>query len=255
MSQIMFRWILVVAFSLFLLGCTDGKTYAPVMDANTIDPIPRAGMHKVSHGETLYSIAWRYGLDYRYVARLNHFTSPYNIYSGQLIALKPHTTSTSRAKPPLTMPIKPVSIEPIITVEEPTANVTAWHWPARGKVIGNFSEYNKGINIKGRLGDPIYATAPGKVVYSGSGLRGYGNLIIIKHNSVYLTAYAHNSVVLVKEGSSVRAGQKIAEMGNTGARQVMLHFEIRRGGQPVNPLKYLRIRNAEKETAERARRN
>lgn len=238
------RFIFISLFFLFLLGCSNGKTvYAPVMDASTIDPIPRAGMHRVIHGETLYSIAWRYGLDYRYVAKLNHMSSPYNLYSGQMIALKANTARVKPAKTgmPATLP-KPVIIEPI-TAEEPTASVTAWRWPAHGKVIGNFSGYNKGINIKGRMGDPIYATAAGKVVYSGSGLRGYGNLVIIKHNSLFLSAYAHNSTVLIKEGTNVKAGQKIAEMGNTGARQVMLHFEIRRGGQPVNPLRYLQSRD------------
>lgn len=242
MSQL--RLMIVALLFLLLLGCSSGKTvYAPVTDASTIDPIPRAGMHRVVHGESLYSIAWRYGLDYRYVAKLNHMSSPYNIYSGQMIALKANTGRTKPSRPIMqaTLP-KPVSIEPIAVVE-PTACVTAWRWPAHGKVIGNFSGYNKGINIKGRIGDPIYATAAGRVVYSGSGLRGYGNLIIIKHNSLLLSAYAHNSAVMVKEGASVKAGQKIAEMGNTGARQTMLHFEIRRGGQPVNPLRYLQSRD------------
>ena len=114
-----------------------------------------------------------------------------------------------------------------------------WQWPARGTVISQFSSLNKGINIKGERGDPIFATAAGKVVYSGNGLRGYGNLIIIKHNSTFLTAYAHNSRILVKNGAWVSAGQQIAEMGNTGTKQTMLHFEIRRHGQPINPLIYL----------------
>jgi lipoprotein NlpD len=114
-----------------------------------------------------------------------------------------------------------------------------WAWPVSGKLISRFSETSKGIDIAGRMGQPVYASAPGKVVYTGSGLRGYGKLVIIKHNSVYLSAYAHNREILVKEGQSVAKGQQIAEMGNTDADQVKLHFEIRRYGKPVDPLKYL----------------
>jgi len=116
-----------------------------------------------------------------------------------------------------------------------------WSMPTQGKLIGEFSESTnrKGIDIAGKLGQPVTASAPGKVVYSGSGLRGYGKLVIIKHNKTYLSAYAHNDQVLVKEGQSVTRGQKIAEMGNTDADQVKLHFEVRRFGKPVDPAKYL----------------
>ena len=113
--------------------------------------------------------------------------------------------------------------------------------PTMGKIIADFSEAanKKGIDIAGKLGQPVTASAPGKVVYSGSGLRGYGKLVIIKHNKTYLSAYAHNDQVLVKEGQSVARGQKIAEMGNSDAEQVKLHFEVRRFGKPVDPAKYL----------------
>ncbi len=118
-----------------------------------------------------------------------------------------------------------------------------WSMPAKGKLIGEFSESanRKGIDIAGKLGQPVTASAPGKVVYSGSGLRGYGKLVIIKHNKTYLSAYAHNDQVLVKEGQTVTRGQKIAEMGNTDADQVKLHFEVRRFGKPVDPAKYLSL--------------
>lgn len=115
-----------------------------------------------------------------------------------------------------------------------------WVWPTSGKVLAGFSEGgSKGIDIGGRSGQPVLAAAPGKVVYSGNNLRGYGNLVIIKHNKTYLSAYAHNSQILVKEGQTVSRGQKIAEMGKTDADHVKLHFEIRRLGKPVDPLKYL----------------
>jgi lipoprotein NlpD len=117
----------------------------------------------------------------------------------------------------------------------------SWSWPAKGKVIAGFSESAnlKGIDIAGSMGEPVVASAPGKVVYAGSGLRGYGKLIIIKHNKTYLSAYAHNREILVKEGQQVAKGQKIAEMGNSDADQVKLHFEIRRLGKPMDPARYL----------------
>ena len=115
-----------------------------------------------------------------------------------------------------------------------------WIWPSHGKIIGTFSEgASKGVDIAGKPGDPVLAAGEGKVVYSGTGLRGYGKLVIVKHNNTYLSAYAHNQNVLVKEGQSVSKGQKIAEMGNTDADQVKLHFEVRRQGKPVDPLKFL----------------
>ena len=115
-----------------------------------------------------------------------------------------------------------------------------WGWPAQGKIIAGFSEAsNKGLDIAGKLGDPVIASAPGRVVYSGSGLRGYGKLVIIKHNKTYLSAYAHNKDILVKEGQSVVKGQKIAEVGNTDSDTPKLHFEIRKLGKPVDPAKYL----------------
>ena len=129
---------------------------------------------------------------------------------------------------------------------EPTAltgDEIAWIWPASGKTVGTFSEGgSKGVDIAGKAGDSVIASADGKVVYSGTGLRGYGKLVILKHNNTYLSAYAHNQTILVKEGQAVSKGQKIAEMGNSDADQVKLHFEVRRQGKPVDPLKYLPVR-------------
>jgi lipoprotein NlpD len=140
----------------------------------------------------------------------------------------------------------PQKPEPKIDVPGQPANATAetdgvdWMWPASGRVLAGFSKgMNKGVDIFGKVGDPVFASASGRVVYSGAGLRGYGKLIIIKHNDTYLSAYAHNSNLLVKEGQSVARGQKIAEIGNTDSPQVKLHFEIRRLGEPVDPLKFL----------------
>jgi lipoprotein NlpD len=140
------------------------------------------------------------------------------------------------AKPETKPEQKPV--EPALAADE-----FVWIWPANGKMIGTFSEgASKGIDLAGKAGDPVLAAGDGKVVYSGTGLRGYGKLVIVKHNNTYLSAYAHNQNVLVKEGQGVSKGQKIAEMGNTDADQVKLHFEVRRQGKPVDPLKYLPAR-------------
>lgn len=133
--------------------------------------------------------------------------------------------------------------KPADTPSALTGDEIAWIWPASGKTIGTFSESgSKGLDLAGKAGDPVIAAADGKVVYSGTGLRGYGKLVILKHNNTYLSAYAHNQAILVKEGQSVNKGQKIAEMGNTDADQVKLHFEVRRQGKPVDPLKYLPAR-------------
>ena len=115
-----------------------------------------------------------------------------------------------------------------------------WMWPTRGKVVGSFNDStNKGIAIAGKLGQPVYASAPGRVIFSGTGIRGFGKLVVIKHNNTYLSVYAHNNELAVKEGQNVTKGQKIAEMGNSDADQVKLHFEIRRFGKPVDPMKLL----------------
>lgn len=138
--------------------------------------------------------------------------------------------------------ISPVApIAPLAPAADATDNVdrVEWIWPAKGKVLEPFSESTKGIDIAGNPGQSVAASAAGKVVYSGAGLRGYGKLIIIKHNNTYLSAYAHNDKILVKEGQTVAKGQKIAEMGNTDTTMVKLHFEIRKNGKPVDPLKYL----------------
>lgn len=241
------RYFLWILFSLLMNACAPPATpsLAPVMDVSTFEPIPKNHIHHVTIDETLYSIAWRYGLDYRDLARLNHLNPPYAIQIGQAIYLtqsasvkNPHYLTPSTIQHPIKF-VKKLPAASDLANKEPVSPVATWIWPTKGKVIGYFGTFNKGINIGGSFNQPIYATAFGKVVYSGRGLRTYGNLIIIKHNSTFLTAYAHNSQLLVKEGQWVKKGQKIALMGNTGAKCIMLHFEIRRNGKPVNPLNYL----------------
>jgi lipoprotein NlpD len=231
--------------ALLLVGCSIEANYAPVRDVSGIERIPKNGMHRVVAGESFYAIAWRYGLDYRSLAKRNGLTRPYYIYVGEMLSLRrnnPRAQYHSAPRQNLAVSrIYPSPPKPLLTesTTEPEGTIRDWHWPARGFVIGSFSAFNKGINIAGERGEPVYAAAAGKVVYSGKGLRSYGNLIIIKHNSDYLTAYAHNSKNLVREGDWVGVGQEIAKMGSTGASRVILHFEIRREGEPVNPLSYL----------------
>ncbi len=251
-----FFFILVIC--LLLTACDNAENYAPVVEISNIESIPKNGMHRVKSRETLYEIAWRYGLDYRILATYNHIQPPYILYKGQWIYLRPHRAplfERIHVKPMTPMAIhhqtRPIHRTRMISSpqheskimplkpSEPDYRIVEWLRPAKGRIINSFSRLNKGVNIAGHLGDAIYAAAPGKVVYCGDGLRGYGNLVIIKHNSIYLSAYAHNSVVFVKEGDWVKQGQKIAEMGSTGSDRVMLHFEIRRAGKSVDPMKLL----------------
>ena len=142
------------------------------------------------------------------------------------------------ASAPKPAPVLPESSAP---KQGDEADAVSWSWPTQGRIVANFNENGgpKGVQIAGELGQPVLASAAGRVVYTGSGLRGYGNLVIIKHNNTYLSAYAHNRQILVKQGDNVTRGQRIAEMGNSDANQVMLHFEIRREGKPVDPVKFL----------------
>ena len=217
--------------------------------------------HRVKKGETLYSIAFRYGIDYRSLAKVNGIKAPYQILIGQQLTIIPQANSPSRAtvqrsKPSKTVPTKTpyrVSTTKRGSVQSKSKNIPAksasyssnrkvyWHWPVRGKIVTSFSpkDHRKGIDIRGKVGDTVAATDAGDVVYSGDGLLGYGNLIIIRHNSSYLSAYGHNKKLLVKEGAKVKRGEKIAEMGRSRKKGAILHFEIRRNGKPVNPLRYL----------------
>ena len=167
--------------------------------------------------------------------------NPNIIEVGDLILIKaPAGTKPVKTAEKKTVPEKadtpaPESSKPEV-VAEPGIRLS---WPAKGKVTAEFSESNKGIDIAGKVGEPVLAASDGKVVYAGNSLRGYGNLVIVKHDNTYLTAYAHNSKLLVKEGDAVRKGQKIAEMGDTDTNSAKLHFELRVNGKPVNPIPYL----------------
>lgn len=289
-------------------GCTASRQ-APVVDrspqARPGTPAPsvtrrapsvpdtRPAYHVVKKGDTLYSIALDYGLDYRELAEWNNI-DPARIQVGQQLRLTPPPAAVTTAPlktAPGTIATRPlegtasaasgvsVKSEPkavrvpysdqayaqlaMVKPEASPAPVPEakpeskpapargddeldWIWPANGKIISYFSESgnSKGIVIAGKLGQPVVASAAGKVIFSGTGIRGFGKLIVIKHNNTFLSVYAHNSQLLVKEGQTVARGQKIAEMGDSDTDQVKLHFEIRRFGKPVDPIKLLPDRSA-----------
>ena len=297
---------------LSLAGCVSTR-HAPVSKSTppTASQSKEVKYHVVQKGDTLYSIAKVYDIDYKDLAAWNNIENPGAINVGQQLIVSsptlmtkpsvfalpdsepsptvqqsiPEATSISNEEPTSAIsllkaepkslklpyseqaisqlqksenilptaienanansnnekPAEPNNTSAIITSTETVRDNggIGWIWPTEGRVSSHFSESTKGMDISGKTGQPVLASAAGKVVYSGTGLRGYGQLIIIKHNSTYLSAYAHNNKLLVKEGQTVSRGQKIAEMGNTDSKLVRLHFEIRKNGKPVDPLKHL----------------
>ena len=245
---------------------------APVpAPADVNKPLPGAensgkpGYYAVKPGDTLIRIGLENGQNWKDLVKWNALDNPNIIEVGQVLRVLPPGADPSAAssKPVLTSRVETKSLDAKGAVPMPGAPASAaapsvaaatpapaparegdddvnWAWPAAGSVVAPFDEGKvKGLVIGGKAGDPVLAAADGRVVYAGSGLRGYGNLIILKHNSTYLTAYAHNQSLLVKEDQSVRRGQKIAEMGSTDADGVRLHFEIRKQGKPIDPAKLL----------------
>ena len=280
-------------------GVGGGGRVAPVESLNESRTPERASEHVVVKGDTLYSIAWRHGLDYRALAQANAIREPFTILPGQRIRIpepgsvaapkepapssdapartagaapepeakplpspepvvRPLAKESSReaaeaaretppkapAQQPRTEPEQPASRRPAKQADAKRALRKAaglrWMWPTEGKTVGRFAKSGgKGIDISGAFEQPIHAAAGGQIVYAGSGLIGYGKLVIVKHGDRLLSAYAHNARLHVKEGEPVRGGEHIADMGRSGKGRVMLHFEIRRDGKPVDPLRFL----------------
>lgn len=274
---------------LMLSACHMHKTAAPVEEYSASQAkrqLNADGSYRVRSGDTLYAIAFTYGLDHREVAAWNSIKSPYVIYPGQNLDMSApasynkrgngssatvqtsgitspvasttrssttnaapsssksntgKTTSSKNASKTTTKPVKQA------TQSKPDSTVTGsnpkvWQWPTTGRLVHTYVAANparNGLDIAGKEGQAIKASAAGKVVYSGNGLIAYGELIIIKHSETMLSAYAHNKTRLVQEGAEVKAGQKIAEMGRNDRNEPLLHFEIRARGKPVDPLRYL----------------
>ena len=285
MVNVLYRKTLFAIFMLSgLVGCVTG--YAPVTDLSESRGASRSSYNKapsqrvisklpstyrVKSGDTLYSIAWKYGLDFKQLAKKNNISSRYLIYKGQLLAIKSTTATDQNSKPRLNSEPSALSKSnkktnftsstkitnnqqnnssnnannKKSTAKKPapkslqTRSSVVWKWPVKSRKYNRFTNENKGIDIPGVKGQDVFSAASGKVVYAGNGIIGYGNLIIIKHSQKYLSAYAHNSVILVKEGELIKVGGKIAEIGNSGTIKNILHFEIRKDGKPVDPLQYL----------------
>ncbi|MFA5983216.1 MAG: peptidoglycan DD-metalloendopeptidase family protein [Methylococcaceae bacterium] len=266
--------ILVFLGIMLLASCTHDKNYAPVMAHSKDSPalvetVPSAPVLKsppnikvanntknntipaetryyvVKTGDTLYSLGQRTGLSVENLVKWNQLKPPFYVKLRQKLKLfdpKSAAIGAENKKNPLPN-VK--NLEIVDNKRSTISNINKkmlklnWQWPIKGKVIKNFSQSGKGIDIKGKLGQQVMAAEAGKVVYGGKGLIGYGSLVIIQHNEEYLSAYANNSTLLISEGQSIEKGQAIAEIGNAGAKRATLHFEIRKHGKSVNPLKFL----------------
>lgn len=247
----------IIILILSVTACTTNGGSAPVSDR--YNPSERPPPHYiVSKGDTLFSIAWRYGFNVKGLATANNLAAPYTIYPGQALVLQESTRVIATASKPTPTSTKPTNrssraavSKPAVAAKAPAPKAVirpapvvldsggAWAWPVTGPLVRSFvatGQAHKGIDIKGKMGEPVRASRAGVVVYSGSGLVGYGNLLILKHSDRYLSAYGHNRRLLVKEGDSVKAGAVIAELGDSGTDSPKVHFEVRIDGKPVDPL-------------------
>ncbi|MDC9719797.1 MAG: peptidoglycan DD-metalloendopeptidase family protein [Gammaproteobacteria bacterium] len=251
----------------FLLSACSSSQYAPVQElgysSGQMSTASAPTSYQVKSGDTLFAIAWRFGWDYKKLAKANRIRSPYTIYVGQNI----YFNAKNENKIKLNKSFNGVVNKPSSTSNEPTVSSISnsnktidknsnalknknfnghssvkWQWPIKGKLIRSFSNKGNafhGIDVSSSLGKSVKAASSGIIVYAGSGIQGYGNLVVVKHNDTYLSAYAYNSRILVVEGAQVSAGQIIAEVGKGPQLDPRLHFEIRKNGKPVNPLRYL----------------
>ncbi len=267
--------------SALVAGCQKPAKLPPI-EQMAQPPSIRLNYHIAARDDSLYSIAWRYGVDARELAQRNRIAAPYRLHAGQKIMLAESDSATRLAESRAVSTPRGVKVtavqddQPVVEVASSTASTSSgvrevstpqtsgtnsaatssaaasttvalgssgqWLWPTNGRVITLFSANDplrKGIDLEGKQGDPVKAAGSGSVVYAGSGLAGYGELLIIKHDDQFLSAYGHNSKLLVAEGDTVKKGQVIAHVGSTGADKTKLHFEIRKAGKPVDPLLYL----------------
>ena len=255
-------------------SASSSPSSVPGVVVTPIKPLPGAenagkpGYYTVKAGDTLIRIGLENGQGWKDIARWNNLDNANLIEVGQVLRVAPPSATAATETGVVARPVASSAVVPASAastpkpaasaavavpapIPAPTSAATAasseddvpFIWPASGTLLAGFDEArNKGYDISGKAGDPVLAAADGRVVYAGAGLRGYGNLVILKHNNTFLTAYAHNQALLVKEDQTVRRGQKIAEMGSTDADRVKLHFEIRRQGKPVDPVRYLPAR-------------
>ncbi len=238
-------------FSLLLLASCSTNKAAPVVDGWK-QTNAESNSYRVQADDTIYSVAWAFGMDYRALAKLNNLQEPFTLHEGQTLRMSASTApnqeptqkavAIAQAVEPQIVPDAPKNTATAAPAKKTIKTTTTWLWPTKGSVLHGFSAApggNKGLDISGTASQPVTATATGKVVYTGASLPGYGNLVIIKHSENELSAYAFNKVIEVKEGQMVKAGQTIARMGNNESGQAVLHFEIRKNGKPIDPMPYL----------------
>ncbi|MFK8014617.1 MAG: peptidoglycan DD-metalloendopeptidase family protein [Gammaproteobacteria bacterium] len=245
-ENLMSRLAAIAIVVLAVSGCSSAVRWGEPQARTTTTRVPSKPAavpttHKVRAGESLYAIALRYALSAPDLARWNRLGSGELIFPGQVLRLRPDPRAAAPATPSTTDK-RPVSKRP--TSGKPTSPAASvrFVWPASGAVVSGFADpegVGEGIDIGGKVGDPVRASGAGRVVYSGDGLKGYGNLIIVKHSERYLSAYGYNAKLLVKEGDQVSSGQSIAQMGRGPDRRAVLHFEIREHGKPVDPQRFL----------------
>jgi len=244
------RNTLAATLAVTLAACGTATVVKPTGAASSASrTTPRTSVPKpgqtavVRRGDTLYALARLHNITPADLAAWNGLSEPYTIYPGQSLRLYPGSgTAATRPAAGGTATTPARTTPPAPATPAPVNSGIGWRWPADGVLVGRFAAgetTKQGIDIAGASGDSVRAAGPGVVVYSGAGLVGYGELIIIKHNDQWLSAYGHNRKRLVNEGQSVKAGEQIAEMGRTGTTRDMLHFEIRYNGKPVDPLVYL----------------
>jgi lipoprotein NlpD len=245
------RGLALLAIASLLVACGSSHVVREYGSRSSKPPVrvsaPKYGATAtVQRGQTLYRIATDNGISALDLAMWNNVPPPYTIYPGQRLRLYPGAvraspSSGATARRPVATTNRPATPPPV-AIAVPVQSTFAWRWPADGQLVGRYAPgepTQQGIDIAGNAGAPVRAAADGVVVYSGSGLVGYGELVIVKHNDQWLSAYGHNRSRIVNEGQVVKAGQQIAEMGHSGAARDMLHFEIRYNGKPVDPLQYL----------------